>query len=209
MTSASQTPVASAEPLHADSLELSAKIEALLFVASEPASISQLAQTLQVSETAVDLAVELLAERYQNRGVRLQRIRHEVQLVTAPEVAGYVERFLGLEATTRLSGAALETLALIAYRQPVTRAQMEATRGVNCDGVLKTLLGYGLIAAMGRLEQVGRPVIFGTTFQFLQHFGLADLGQLPSLEELTLPAEGHDADEPGRETNEAATNEGL
>jgi segregation and condensation protein B len=124
-----------------------------------------------------------------------------VQLVTAPETAGDVERFLGLEATTRLSGAALETLALIAYRQPITRAQMEATRGVNCDGVLKTLLGHGLVEAVGRLDQAGRPVIFGTTFQFLQQFGLADLGQLPSLEELTPPQEGQEGNEPGRTTD--------
>ena len=182
--------------------DLSARIEALLFVASEPASLVQLAQTLQTSEEAVEEAVDQLRGHYAQRGLRLQRNGRRVQLVTAPEIAGDVERFLGLEATTRLSSAALETLALIAYRQPITRAQMEATRGVNCDGVLKTLLGHGLVEPVGRLEQAGRPVIFGTTFQFLQHFGLADLGQLPSLEELTPPQEGQEANEPGRSSNE-------
>lgn len=184
--------------------ELSARIEALLFVASEPATLAQLAQILQVPEPAVEEAVDQLREHYQQRGLRLQRNGRRVQLVTAPELAGDVERFLGLEATTRLSAAALETLALIAYRQPITRAQMEATRGVNCDGVLKTLLGHGLVEPVGRLGQAGRPVIFGTTFQFLQHFGLADLGQLPSLEELTPPQEEQEANEPGRTTDETS-----
>jgi len=182
--------------------DLPARIEGLLFVASEPATLAQLAQTLQANEAAVEEAVEQLRLHYQQRGLRLQRNGRRVQLVTAPEMAADVERFLGLEATTRLSGAALETLALIAYRQPITRAQMEATRGVNCDGVLKTLLGHGLVEPVGRLEQAGRPVIFGTTFQFLQHFGLADLGQLPSLEELTPPQEGQEANEPGRTTDQ-------
>ena len=190
-------------------LDTTAKVEALLFVASDPTSIAQIAQALQASEAAVDQAVDALSERYRGRGLRLQRIQREVQFVTAPEAAEYVERFLGLEATARLSSAALETLALVAYRQPITRAQMEATRGVNCDGVLRTLLGHGLIAPVGRLEQVGRPIIFGTTFQFLQHFGLADLGQLPSLEELTPPQAGGEADEPGRAADEKAANEGL
>lgn len=182
--------------------DLPARIEALLFVASEPTTLAQLAQTLQTDEAAVETAVEQLRLHYQQRGLRLQRHGRRVQLVTAPEMAADVERFLGLEATTRLSGAALETLALIAYRQPITRAQMEATRGVNCDGVLKTLLSHGLVEPVGRLEQAGRPVIFGTTFQFLQQFGLADLGQLPSLEELTPPQEGQEANEPGRTTDQ-------
>ena len=202
MTPLPQDPALSAQSTDAaNPPELSARIEALLFVASEPATLAQLAQTLQVSEALVEDAVGRLGEHYQQRGLRLQRNGRRVQLVTAPETAGDVERFLGLEATTRLSGAALETLALIAYRQPITRAQMEATRGVNCDGVLKTLLGHGLVEAVGRLDQAGRPVIFGTTFQFLQQFGLADLGQLPSLEELTPPQEGQEGNEPGRTTD--------
>jgi segregation and condensation protein B len=123
----------------------------------------------------------------ENRGVRLQRKGDKVQLVTRPETAAYVERFMGLEHTGRLSQAALETLAIIAYRQPCTRAQIEVVRGVNCDGVLSTLLTKGLIEEMGRLETVGHPFLYGTTFAFLQHFGLKGLGDLPPLEPTQTP----------------------
>jgi segregation and condensation protein B len=186
-------------------LDLLAKIEALLFVASEPASVEQLAQVLHASEAAVEEALEALAARYQERGLRVQRIHREAQFVTAPEAAEYVQHFLGLDASTRLSSAALEALALVAYRQPVTRAQVEATRGVNCDAVLRTLLSHGLIAPIGRLEQAGRPIVYGTTFQFLQYFGLADLSQLPSLETLASPQGGGEEDEPGRPADETTT----
>ena len=186
-------------------LDLSAKIEALLFVASEPASVEQLAQVLHASEGAVEEALEGLVARYQERGLRVQRIHHQVQFVTAPEASADVQHFLGLDASTRLSTAALEALALVAYRQPITRAQIEATRGVNCDGVLRTLLSHGLIAPIGRLEQAGRPIIYGTTFEFLQYFGLTDLSQLPSLEALASPLEGSEGDEPGRAADETIT----
>lgn len=185
-------------------LDLLARIEALLFVASEPASVEQLAQVLHVGEDAVEEALEALTSRYRERGLRVQRIHRQAQFVTAPEAAEYVQHFLGLDATTRLSSAALEALALVAYRQPVTRAQVEATRGVNCDGVLRTLLSHGLIAPIGRLEQAGRPIVYGTTFQFLQYFGLADLSQLPSLEALALSQGGGERNEPGRTADETA-----
>lgn len=197
------TPVPPAEPPEdGQELDLLAKLEALLFVASEPASIEQLAQVLHVTEAAVEEALEALAEHYQERGLRVQRVNRQVQFVTAPEAAEYVQHFLGLDASTRLSSAALEALALIAYRQPITRAQIEATRGVNCDGVLRTLLAHGLIAPLGRLEQAGRPIVYGTTFQFLQYFGLADLSQLPSLEALASPRGGGEEDEPGRSADQ-------
>ena len=190
-------------------LGLAAKIEALLFVASEPASVEQLAQVLHASADAVEEALEDLVTRYQQRGLRVQRIRHQVQFVTAPEAAADVQHFLGLDASTRLSTAALEALALVAYRQPITRAQIEATRGVNCDGVLRTLLAHGLIAAVGRLEQAGRPIVYGTTFQFLQYFGLTALSQLPSLEALAAPQGGGEEDESGRAADETAKEQGL
>lgn len=192
-------------PEDGQELDLLAKIEALLFVASEPASIEQLAQALDVSGAAVEEALQALAARYQERGLRVQRTHGQVQFVTAPEAAECVQHFLGLDASTRLSSAALEALALVAYRQPITRAQVEATRGVNCDGVLRTLLSHGLIAPLGRLDQAGRPIIYGTTFQFLQYFGLADLSQLPSLETLASPSGGGEEDEPGRAADETIT----
>jgi segregation and condensation protein B len=200
------TPVLHQEPSEDDhELDLLAKIEALLFVADEPASVEQLAQVLHVREAAVEGALGALAARYQDRGLRVQRIDRRVQFVSAPEAAEFVQHFLGLDVSTRLSTAALEALALVAYRQPVTRAQVEATRGVNCDGVLRTLLSHGLITPMGRLEQAGRPIVYGTTFQFLQYFGLADLSQLPSLEVLASLREGGEVDEPGRAADKTAT----
>jgi segregation and condensation protein B len=105
-----------------------------------------------------------------------------VQLTTAPTAAQAVERFLGLQSTVRLSPAAMETLAMIAYRQPITRPRVDLIRGVNSDGVIRTLLSRGLVEQIGRQETVGRPVLYGTTPAFLQHFGLGSLQELPVLE---------------------------
>jgi segregation and condensation protein B len=115
-------------------------------------------------------------------------------LTSAPEAAEAIETFLGLEATSRLSGAALEALAIIAYQQPVTRPQVDAIRGVNSDGVMKNLLHKGLIQEVGRAEGPGRPILYSTTPEFLGHFGLASLDDLPPLnmEELTSKDETGD-----------------
>lgn len=164
-------------------------IESLLLVASEPVTIDQLAETLEVERGLVETALSDLDEECTRRGLRLQRKGQWVQWVTAPEAAPYIERFLGLQLSSKLSDAALETLAIIAYCQPVTRAQIEAVRGVNSDGVLRTLLSKGLIEEVGRLEQAGRPIVYGTTFEFLQYFGLRDLTQLPPLKEDELSGE--------------------
>lgn len=185
-------------------LDLRCRIEALLFVSDEPASIPQLAQALEVSERDVEAALEELAQQFQERGLRLQRKEHSVQLVTAPEAAPYVRRFLGLDSASKLSVAALETLALIAYRQPITRAQIEAVRGVNCDGVLRTLLARGMVAPQGRLEQAGRPIVYGVTFEFLQHFGLSNLSELPAWKEFAASMEGGEQSVPRRATDKAA-----
>jgi segregation and condensation protein B len=122
-----------------------------------------------------------LEENLRTRGLRLQRHAGRVQLTTASELAEAVERFLGLEATSRLSRAALETLAIIAYQQPVTRPAVDSIRGVNSDGVIKSLLSKGLLQEVGRSEGPGRPILFGTTPEFLQHFGLNSLSELPPL----------------------------
>lgn len=164
-------------------LPLRALIESILFIADEPVRVERLAAALEVSGDEIDQALGELSAEYAVRGMRLQRKGHRVQMVTAPEAAEPVRRWLGLEQTSRLSQAGLETLAVIAYRQPVTRAQIEAVRGVNSDSVLRTLLSHGLIEEQGRLEQAGRPIIYGTTFQFLQQFGLEGLDQLPMLDD--------------------------
>jgi segregation and condensation protein B len=169
------------------SLPLSALVESLLFVADEPVTVARLAQALEVNADAVESALRELSADGAGRGVRLQRKGDKVQLVTRPEAAEHIERFLGLETTARLSQAALETLAIIAYRQPCTRAQIEAVRGVNCDSVLKNLLTKGLVEETGRLETVGHPIQYATTFAFLQHFGLKSLDDLPPLEPAQTP----------------------
>jgi segregation and condensation protein B len=142
-------------------LDIPAALEALLFVSAEPVASSQL--------------------ELRTRGLRLQRHGGRVQLTTAPEMAELIEHFLGLEATSRLSRAALETLAIVAYQQPVTRPQIEAVRGVSSDGVMKSLLGKRLVQEMGRTEGPGRPILYGTSSDFLQYFGMNSLMDLPPL----------------------------
>ncbi len=175
-------------------LDLAAQVEALLFVADEAVTVQRLAEALQEDQAAVAGALSELRERLAGRGLRLQRKGDRVQLVTAPELAPLVERFLGLEHTDTLSPAALETLAIVAYCQPVTRAQIEAIRGVNSDAVLRTLLRHGLIQEVGRLEKAGRPILYGTTMEFMQTFGLEDLADLP-------PLDGQEEDSPAERTS--------
>ena len=167
-----------------NTLSLQAQVESLLFVATEPMPLERLADVLEVELEEVEQALILLSDEYADRGMRIQRKGRRIQMVSAPEAADIVRRLLGLELTGKLSPAALETLAIVAYRQPVTRAEIEAVRGVNSDSVLRTLVNRGLIEELGRLDQAGRPVIFGTTFDFLQQFGINSLDQLPPLEEM-------------------------
>ncbi len=167
-------------------LDLAARLEALLFVAPGAVTAVQLAAALDIPTPEVEKALEKLAQEYtdngQQRGLRLQVHRGRVQLTTAAETAPWIERFLGLESPSRLSRAGLETLAIIAYRQPVIRPQVDAIRGVNSDGVLKSLLSKGLIMEVGRAEAVGRPILYCTTPEFLQYFGFNSLDNLPPLE---------------------------
>lgn len=162
-------------------LSLEARIESLLFVAEGPVSISRLAEALETTPAHVEQALANLEVAYAGRGLRLQKAGERVQLTTAPEAASLIERFLGLTVRARLSQAALETLAIIAYRQPITRSEIEAIRGVNSDSVLRTLLSAGLIEETGRAPAVGRPILYGTTPEFLQYFGLSSLDELPPL----------------------------
>ena len=164
-------------------LDLTARVESVLFVAEEPVSTYRLAQVLEVTADRIEEALDALTSCYAGRGLRLQHVDGAVQLTTAPEAAAYVERFLGLQARVHLSQAALEAVAIVAYRQPITRPEIEAIRGVGSDSVLRTLLRAGLIDRVGRADDVGRPFLYGTTPEFLQHFGLQSLDELPVLEE--------------------------
>jgi segregation and condensation protein B len=163
-------------------LELKALVESLLFVAEGPVPTAAIAKALEIEVTQVDEILAELKRDYSMRGIRIQRMRDKVQLVSAPDAARTIEKFLGIDGTGHLSAAALETLAIIAYRQPLTRPSIEAVRGVNCDGVIQTLLTRGLIQEAGRLETAGRPILYATTFEFLQNFGLRDTDDLPPLE---------------------------
>ncbi len=174
----------SQDPTSGKNIPLSARIEALLFVAPGSVSPTQLATALEVSLKEVEEGLRELEAEYEHRGIRLQRHAGRVQLTTAPELAQWVERFLGLETSTRLSQAALEVLAIIAYKQPITRPEIDAIRGVNSDSALKNLLSKGLIEEVGRSEGPGRPFLYATTAEFLQHFGLNSIEELPPLPDL-------------------------
>lgn len=169
----------------ADPAEFCAAIEAMLLATGEPLSLGTLADLLGVKKSVVEAAIALLKERYAagERGIALVEIAGGFQFGTKPEHAGLIERMLKEVRKVRLSPAALETLAIIAYRQPVTRAEIEAIRGVNIDGVMKTLLDRELIKITGKKEEPGRPLLYGTTEGFLMHFGLNQLSDLPPLSE--------------------------
>jgi segregation and condensation protein B len=167
---------------------LASAIEALLLVSGEPVALDRLRHTLGCTVEELERGVAVLAGVLENRGARLSRGGDGIQLVTAPENADVVERFLRIQATSKPSAAALETLAIIAYRQPVNRGQIEEIRGVNCERVLRALVSQGLVEEVGRSPTLGRPVLYGTTDEFLQRFGLASLAKLPPLNPDTAPA---------------------
>jgi segregation and condensation protein B len=157
-----------------------------------------MATVLGVSTHQIEIAISeldaLYTESGDKRGLRIRLHRGRIQLTTAPQASATIEKFLGLDSTTRLSHAALEALAIIAYQEPVTRPQIDAIRGVNSDGVLKNLLSKGLIQEVGRADAPGRPFLYSITTDFLGHFGLSSLDELPPLEK--SPEEIEDIDHP-------------
>jgi segregation and condensation protein B len=167
-------------------IDLAASVEALLFVAPGPVSPLELSTVLSVPLELVESTLDDLAAQCEKRGIRLQRSAGKVQFTTAPEMAELIEKFLGLEASSHLSRAALEALAIVAFEQPVTRPQIDAIRGVSSDGVLKSLLSKGLIQEVGRAESPGRPILYATTPEFLQNFGLSSLNELPPLTPISI-----------------------
>lgn len=185
-------PQPSSEENSETDLPLSVKLEAMLFVAAEPVATAQLATALDVASSVIERGLNELDEALSRRGLRLQRHAGRVQLTTAPQLAELIERFLGLEATTHLSRAALETLAIIAYQQPVTRPQIDSIRGVNSDSMMKSLLHKGLILESGRADGPGRPILYSTTPEFLQHFGLNSILEMPPLAKPEEDTDTHD-----------------
>ena len=163
-------------------------LEALLLVAESPPTVRMLARATGASPDEVESTLaEIDAD--ESRGIRLRRHEQTIALVSAPEAAPYVERLLGLDTPARLSKAALETLAVIAYHQPVTREQIERVRGVSASGVIRSLRARDLIMPSGQLDTPGQPLLWSVTPRFLDHFGLSALDQLPPLETLAPPAE--------------------
>lgn len=177
-------------------MELDTLVESLLFVADRAATVEDLATALEVDKEQIESALETLSAAYQKRGIRVQRKGDRLQLVSAPEAGPQIERFLGLEISGRPSQAALEALAIVAYRQPVTRAQVDAIRGVNSDGVLRSLVRRGLLEEVGRAETVGHPILYGITFEFLQQFGLTNVKDMPQWEKLGAEIEQKEAAQP-------------
>ena len=163
-------------------LSLSALVEAILFVSPEPITAAQISSLLELTPREVKNALEELEEHYQGRGIRLQYHKKKIQITSAPEAAPILESMLELETTSTLSQAALETLSIVAYQQPITRPQIDSIRGVNSDGVLRTLLNKGLVDDVGRAEGPGRPILYSTTTEFLKHFGLSSYEELPPLD---------------------------
>ena len=168
--------------------DLRMTLEALLLVAESPPTIRTLARVTGVSAGAVEAALAEI-EANEASGIRLRRHEGGIALVSAPEAAPYVERLLGLDTPPRLSRAALETLALVAYHQPVTRDQIERVRGVGVSGVIRSLRARDLIAPTGRLDTPGQPLLWSVTPRFLDHFGLSGLDQLPPIDAVTPAAQ--------------------
>ena len=170
-------------PIDPNDLSMLKALEALLFAAPGLSSAEQLGQALGLGKAKVEKLLETLAQHYQEEhGLRLQKVKNQYQLVTGGEYAEQIETFLGLEVTTRLTQAALEALAIIAYKQPTTRPEIDSIRGVNSDGVVRSFLAKGLIEELGRSETAGRPILYGVTPDFLHHFGLMSLEELPQVD---------------------------
>ena len=158
-------------------------IEAILFVAGEPVSIGDIAAALGLTELETVQSVEEMQRQYdlERRGVTLRRYGDHLRMETRQEYAPYVERLLQPVQRQSLTQTAMETLAVIAYRQPATKGEVEQIRGVKCDYSIQSLLNKGLIKEVGRKEALGRPILYATTDRFLEHFGLSDIRELPPL----------------------------
>jgi len=173
-----------------ESMPLQQVLEAILFSSDIPLSAGKLAQTLGLDSTrSVKQTVEKLNEIYAQRqaAYRIEERAGGLQLLTLPQYAEYIQRLVRKRDEGRLTPAALETLAIIAYKQPILRVDVEAIRGVLCGEVIRTLMEYNLVKIVGRAEEVGRPMLYGTTKHFLEVFGLGSIKDLPRAEQLKEP----------------------
>jgi len=161
------------------------KLEALLFVSGDGVEISDIINKWQVTDTQIEKAVEKLKERFnENFGIKIIKYKNKIQLCSNPEFADEISLVLNPIRERNLSKATLETIAIIAYKQPITRLDIEQIRGVNSDYAIQTLLKHNLIEVVGRKDAVGKPLLFGTTDEFLKRFDLENLNNLPNYDEL-------------------------
>ncbi|MFN8620563.1 MAG: SMC-Scp complex subunit ScpB [Chloroflexota bacterium] len=205
------TPAEPAAPVEADAddgalvepgTEITAlELEALLFVAEKPLSRAEIGRICRLDAEAVDNLLGDLEVALRGRGVRLVVNGERVELATAPEAGALIARYVGAD-TVRLTPAAMETLAIVAYRQPVTRGGIERVRGVDSDYVVRSLLHKRLIVEQGRAETPGRPILYGTSFEFMERFGLTSLEDLPSLDGDVAARLAQEAAEPEAEATD-------
>lgn len=160
-------------------------LETLLFVAGEPVTAGSLAKATELQETEIRRLMEDLMREYRDRssGIVIAEIADGYQMVTNPDLAVWIKRFKNINQSNKLSQPALETLAIIAYKQPVTKLEVDQLRGVNSDGAVKSLVDKRFIKIVGKKETPGRPFLYGTTKEFLQYFGLKNLSELPPIDE--------------------------
>lgn len=164
-------------------LNLKSIIESILLAAEKPVSIKELASVSGFMMSEVQKNVLGLIDEYKEKGIRVIRKGEYIHLVSAPENAEFVAKYLNEELRADLSQQALETLAIVTYKQPITRIEVEEIRGVNCEQVLRNLLIRGLITEVDRRDSIGRPILYGTTMEFMQYFGLEDESQLPKVDQ--------------------------
>ena len=169
-----------------DNKELKSIIEGLLFTWGDPLDIKDISSILEIEEAELSLIIKELMDEldYNRRGLRIIKINNSYQICTRPEHFQWVKKLSHSRANKNLSNAALETLSIVAYRQPIIKADIEAISGVRCDRVLETLIERKLVCELGRLDRTGRPILYGTTEEFLRSFGLENIEDLPSLNEV-------------------------
>lgn len=161
-------------------------IESILLVAEKPVSIKELATVTAVQMSEIQKASSELIESYKGKGIRIIKKGDLLHIVSSPENSDYIAKYLNEELRSDISKAALETLAIITYKQPVTRSEVEEIRGVNSDYLVRNLMIRGLVGEVGRKEAVGKPILYGTTVEFLQHFGLENEDQLPKMDDIIV-----------------------
>lgn len=210
LTDVQAAPEAVNKSTAASAAEVAAVVEAILFASDSSISVAKIGSIAELPQRSVKQAISQLNERYETAGCvfRIEEIASGHQMMTLPEYHDVLKRLLNVKRDSRLSQAAMETLAIVAYRQPILRADVEAIRGVACGEVLRGLLEKQLVKIVGRAEVIGRPMLYGTTRRFLEVFGLADLEDLPRVEELRSGLEekqqpaAQPADETGRDEEE-------